>query len=90
MLGHDRRDARDERRTSGRRGHETVTIRNRSARVRDDVGTGGRHGSSLSTLQTATITPLRDRFSTDVAGGAELSPHRSVVERDFRDRGGRR
>ena len=43
----------------------------------------GPDGSSLATVKKAMITPLRDRFSIDVAGGAELSAHGNIVDHEF-------
>ena len=60
-----------------------ATIQDRPDHVRDVMEIEGPDGSSLATVKKAMITPLRDRFSIDVAGGAELSAHGNIVDHEF-------
>jgi uncharacterized protein YxjI len=64
-------------------GRELAKIQDRPVRVRDVMEIEGPDGSSLATVKKAMITPLRDRFSIDVAGGTELSAHGNIVEHEF-------
>ncbi len=64
-------------------GLELAKIQDRPVRVRDVMEIEGPDGSSLATVKKAMITPLRDRFSIDVAGGAELSAHGNIVDHEF-------
>ena len=64
-------------------GHELLKIQDRPVHVRDVMEIEGPDGSSLATVKKAMITPLRDRFSIDVAGGAELSAHGNIVDHEF-------
>jgi uncharacterized protein YxjI len=64
-------------------GHELAKIQDRPVHVRDVMEIEGPDGSSLAKVKKAMITPLRDRFSIDVAGGAELSAHGNIVDHEF-------
>ncbi|MFL6080580.1 MAG: LURP-one-related/scramblase family protein [Ornithinibacter sp.] len=64
-------------------GNELAKIQDRPVRVRDVMEVEGADGSSLATVKKAMITPLRDRFSIDVAGGADLSAHGNIVDHEF-------
>ena len=64
-------------------GNELAKIQDRPVHVRDVMEIEGPDGSSLATVKKAMITPLRDRFSIDVAGGAELSAHGNIVDHEF-------
>jgi uncharacterized protein YxjI len=64
-------------------GHELAKIQDRPVHVRDVMEVEGPDGSSLAKVKKAMITPLRDRFSIDVAGGAELSAHGNIVDHEF-------
>jgi uncharacterized protein YxjI len=64
-------------------GNELAKIQDRPVHVRDVMEVEGPDGSSLATVKKAMITPLRDRFSIDVAGGAELSAHGNIVDHEF-------
>ena len=64
-------------------GRELATIQDRPVHVRDVMEIEGPDGSSLATVKKAMITPLRDRFSIDVAGGTELSAHGNIVDHEF-------
>ncbi len=64
-------------------GNEVLRIQDRPIHVRDVMEIEGPDGSSLATVKKAMVTPLRDRFSIDVAGGAELSAHGNIVDHEF-------
>ena len=64
-------------------GNELLKIQDRPIHVRDVMEIEGPDGSSLATVKKAMITPLRDRFSIDLAGGAELSAHGNIVDHEF-------
>ena len=64
-------------------GHELAKIQDRPVHVRDVMEIEGPDGSSLATVKKAMITPLRDRFSIDLAGGTELSAHGNIVDHEF-------
>ena len=64
-------------------GRELLKIQDRPVHVRDVMDIENADGSSLATVKKAMITPLRDRFSIEVAGGAELSAHGNIVDHEF-------
>ena len=64
-------------------GNELAKIQDRPVHVRDVMEIEGPDGSSLATVKKAMISPLRDRFSIDLAGGAELSAHGNIVDHEF-------
>jgi len=64
-------------------GHELAKIQDRPVHVRDVMEIEGPDGSSLATVKKAMITPLRDRFSIDLAAGTELSAHGNIVDHEF-------
>jgi uncharacterized protein YxjI len=64
-------------------GQELAKIQDRPVHVRDVMEIEGPDGSSLATVKKAMVTPLRDRFSIDVAGGTELSAHGNIVDHEF-------
>ncbi|HSD01303.1 MAG TPA: LURP-one-related family protein [Gaiellales bacterium] len=64
-------------------GNELLKIQDRPVHVRDVMEIEGPDGQSLATVKKAMITPLRERFSIDVAGGAEMSAHGNIVDHEF-------
>src|SRR5215469_16805698 len=53
-------------------GHELCTIQERMMRVRDSMEIEGPGGERLAMVKKALITPLRERWSVDMAGGQDL------------------
>jgi uncharacterized protein YxjI len=64
-------------------GNELARIQDRPVHVRDVMEIEGPDGASLAKVKKAMITPLRDRFSIDVVGGAELSAQGNIVDHEF-------
>jgi len=65
------------------RGAELLKIQDRPVRVRDAMEIEAPDGSSLATVKKAMISPLRERFTVDVAGGAELTAQGNIVDHEF-------
>src|SRR6478609_1465169 len=65
------------------RGTELLKIQDRPVRVRDAMEIEAPDGSSLATVKKAMISPLRERFTVDVAGGAELTAQGNIVDHEF-------
>src|SRR5436309_5230510 len=63
-------------------GEELFKIQEKKLRVRDTMEIE-RDGEFVATIKKALITPLRDRFSIDVEGGAELSAKGNIVEHEY-------
>lgn len=64
-------------------GNELLKIQDRPVHIRDVMEIEGPDGQSLAKVKKAMITPLRERFSVDVAGGAEMSAHGNIVDHEF-------
>ena len=64
-------------------GNELAKIQDRLVHVRDVMEIEGPDGSSIAKVKKAMITPLRERFSIDLATGAELSAHGNIVDHEF-------
>jgi len=65
------------------RGTELLKIQDRPVHVRDAMEIEAPDGSSLATVKKAMISPLRERFSIDVAGGGELTAQGNIVDHEF-------
>jgi len=65
------------------RGTELLKIQDRPVRVRDAMEIEAPDGSSLATVKKAMISPLRERFTVDVAGGVELTAQGNIVDHEF-------
>jgi uncharacterized protein YxjI len=71
-------------------GAELLTVQEKKLRVRDtmEIERGGR---TVATVKKALITPLRDRFSTEVEDGEDVEAKGNVVEHEYKiERGGDR
>ena len=64
-------------------GNELLQIQDRPVHIRDVMEIEGPDGQTLATVKKAMITPLRERFSIDVAGGADMSAHGNIVDHEF-------
>ena len=64
-------------------GNALATIQDRPVHVRDVMEIEGPDGASLAKVTKAMISPLRDRFTIDLAGGGELSAHGNIVDHEF-------
>jgi uncharacterized protein YxjI len=64
-------------------GNELLKIQDRPIHIRSVMEVEGPDGSTLATVKKAMITPLRERFSVELAGGPELSAHGNIVDHEF-------
>jgi uncharacterized protein YxjI len=65
------------------RGTELLKIQDRPVHVRDVMEIEAPDGSSLATVRKAMISPLRERFTVDVAGGPGLTAQGNIVDHEF-------
>ncbi len=65
-------------------GRELYKIQERIARVRDSMTIERPDGSAAAKVHNALITPLRDRWSIDVPGGADMSTKGNIVNHEYR------
>ncbi len=64
-------------------GQELFKIQDRPVRVRAVMEIEDASGNNAATVKKAMITPLRDRYTVDVAGGGELSVQGNIVDHEF-------
>ena len=64
-------------------GHELCKIQEQMLRVRDTMAIEGPDGQTLATVKKALLSPLRERFSVDVAGGQDLEIQGNIVDHEY-------
>ena len=64
-------------------GNERYKIQEKIARVRDTMTLYDGAGGTAATMKKALITPLRDRFEMDVAGGGKLETKGNIVSHEY-------
>ena len=70
-------------------GRELLKIQERVARVRDTMEIEDQDGHTVATVKKALITPLRDRWTVDVAGGPDLDVKGNIVDHEYTIEDGR-
>jgi uncharacterized protein YxjI len=70
-------------------GNELCKIQERMVRVRDTMEIEGPDGQTLATVKKALITPLRERWSVDVAGGQDLEVQGNILDHEYTIEAGR-
>jgi len=63
-------------------GNELFKIQEKKLHIRDTMEVE-RGDDTVATIKKALITPLRDRFSVELAGGDELSAKGNIVDHEF-------
>src|SRR4051794_32403320 len=63
-------------------GDELFKIQEKKLSIRDTMRIE-RGGEGVATIRKAMISPLRDRFAIDVAGGGELSAKGNIVDHEY-------
>jgi uncharacterized protein YxjI len=63
-------------------GDELFTIQEKKLSVRDKMEIE-RDGETVATIKKALVSPLRDRYSIDVAGGADLEAKGNIVDHEY-------
>lgn len=69
------------------RGQQLYKIQERMVRVRDSMTIERPDGSAAAKVHNALLTPLRDRWTIDVPGGADLSTKGNIVNHEYRIEG---
>jgi uncharacterized protein YxjI len=71
-------------------GNVVAEIQEKIARVKDTMDIA-RNGQKIATVKQALITPLRGRFSVNVAGGADMDVQGNILAHDYKfEQGGRK
>jgi uncharacterized protein YxjI len=63
-------------------GEELFKIQEKKLRIRDTMEIE-RDGDTVATVKKALITPLRDRFAIELAGGGELNAKGNIVDHEY-------
>jgi uncharacterized protein YxjI len=72
------------------RGNELCKIQERMLHVKDSMAIEGPNGAQLAMVKQALFTPLRQRFSVNVAGGPDLDAHGNILDHEYTiEQGGR-
>src|SRR5512135_1984064 len=70
-------------------GNVVAEIQEKIARVKDTMDIA-RNGQTIATVKKALVTPLRGRFSVNVAGGADMDVEGNILGHEFKvTQGGR-
>ncbi len=64
-------------------GRELMKIQERKLRVRDTMEIEDADGNNVATVKKAMVSPLRDRYKVDVAGGGELDVQGNLVDHEY-------
>jgi uncharacterized protein YxjI len=64
-------------------GAELLKIQDRPVRVRDAMEIEDAGGATVATVKKAMISPLRERFSVDLAAGGEMTAQGNIVDHEF-------
>ena len=64
-------------------GREVAEIKEKLVTVRDTMDIG-RDGKTIATVKKALVTPLRGRFSVNVAGGADMDVQGNILAHDYK------
>ena len=70
-------------------GNQLYRIQERMLRIRDTMEIEGPDGSNVATVKKALITPLRDRWSVDVANGEDLEVQGNILDHEYTIEAGR-
>lgn len=63
-------------------GNELASIQEKMARVRDTMDIE-RNGQRLATVKKAMITPVRERYSIELAGGGEMEAKGNILDHEY-------
>lgn len=64
-------------------GQELLTIKERMLSIRDKMTIESAGGETVATVRKAMISPLRDRYKVDVAGGDGLDVQGNIVDHEY-------
>jgi uncharacterized protein YxjI len=64
-------------------GAELMRIQDRPVRVREVMEVENAAGATVATVKKAMISPLRERFTIDLAGGGQMTAQGNIVDHEF-------
>ena len=63
-------------------GEELLSIQEKKLSIRDKMQVE-RNGETVATIKKALVTPLRERYSIEIAGGADLEAKGNIVDHEY-------
>ncbi|MBV9355209.1 MAG: LURP-one-related family protein [Chloroflexi bacterium] len=71
-------------------GQERYKLQEKIARIRDTMTLYNGDGSTAATIKKALVTPLRERYTVDLAGGQKLETQGNILHHEYTvEQGGR-
>ncbi len=64
-------------------GAELMKIQDRPVRVREVMEVEDTSGATVATVKKAMVSPLRERFTVEVAGGGEMTAQGNITDHEF-------
>ena len=64
-------------------GAELMKIQDRPVHVRESMDVEDAAGATVATVKKAMVSPLRERFTVDLAGGGELTAQGNITDHEF-------
>ncbi|MFC7496566.1 MULTISPECIES: LURP-one-related/scramblase family protein [unclassified Nocardioides] len=64
-------------------GRELLKIQERKLSIRDKMAIEDAEGGTVATVKKAMISPLRERFKVELAGGGELDVQGNIVDHEY-------
>ena len=65
-------------------GNELLKIQERMLRVKDSMEIEDAHGQRVAMVKKALITPIRERWSVDIPGAADMEVQGNILDHEFR------
>ena len=64
-------------------GAELMKIQDRPVHVRESMDVEDASGATVATVKKAMVSPLRERFTVELAGGGELTAQGNITDHEF-------
>lgn len=64
-------------------GHELLKIQDRPMRVRETMEVEDAAGATVATVKKAMVSPLRERFTIDLADGGQMTAQGNITDHEF-------
>ena len=64
-------------------GAELMKIQDRPVHVRESMDVEDAAGATVATVKKAMVSPLRERFTVELAGGGELTAQGNITDHEF-------
>lgn len=65
-------------------GNELMKIQERKVRVKDSMEIEDAHGNRVAMVKKALITPVRERWTVDIPGAADMEVQGNILDHEFK------